>query len=235
LLPPYDGVSIADTVAACFSNWNVESKVMSITLDNASYNDNMSNSLRMRLLAHGRLLCDGAFFQVRCCAHILNLIVQAGLKLIDTDVDKIHQGVQYIHGSSIRRHNFYADAQSIFHLDTKKKLCLDMPVRWNSTFRMLENALFYKGVLKHYASRDATFLANFDLSDTEWKKVAVMTNFLKSFHEVTCTFSGTKYPTANLYFKGVFKIHSQLLQAAKEPHNFMSPMVTEMKIKFDKY
>jgi hypothetical protein len=62
LLPPYDGVSIADMVAACFSNWNVESKVMSITLNNASYNDNMSNSHRMRLLAHGRLLCDGAFF-----------------------------------------------------------------------------------------------------------------------------------------------------------------------------
>jgi hypothetical protein len=110
-----------------------------------------------------------------------------------------------------------------------------MPVRWNSTFRILENALFYKGVLKHYASRDATFLANFDLSNTEWKKVAVMTNFLKSLNEVTCTFSSTKYPTANLYFKGAFKIHSQILQATKEPQNFMSPMVTEMKIKFDKY
>ncbi|XP_066374864.1 zinc finger BED domain-containing protein DAYSLEEPER-like [Miscanthus floridulus] len=62
-----------------------------------------------------------------------------------------------------------------------------------------------------------------------------MTNFLKSFHEDTCTLSGTKYLTANLYFKGVFKIHSQLLQVAKEPQNFMSPMVKEMKIKFDKF
>jgi len=91
LLPPYDGVSIVNIVVTCFSNWNVESKVMDITLDNASYNDNLSNflflsncrssatqlsrervlrtrmssSLRMRLLVHGRLLCDGAFlFQV---------------------------------------------------------------------------------------------------------------------------------------------------------------------------
>jgi len=89
----------------------------------------------MRLLALGRLLCDGAFFRVRCCAHILNLIVQARLKLIDTAVDKIHQGVQYIHGSSIRRNKFYADAQNIFHLDIKKKLCLGFfllqtPLTW---------------------------------------------------------------------------------------------------------
>ena len=67
------------------------------------------------------------------------------------------------------------------------------------------------------------------------EEVTVMTNFLKSFHEDACTLSGTKYPNANLYFKGVFKIHSQLLQVAKEPQNFMSPMVKEMKIKFDKY
>jgi len=35
---------------------------------------------------------------------------------------------------------------------------------------MLENALLYMGVPKHYASRDATLLANFDLSGPEWKK-----------------------------------------------------------------
>jgi len=61
------------------------------------------------------------------------------------------------------------------------------------------------------------------------EEVTVMTNFLKSFQEVPCTLSATKYPNANLYFKGVFKIHSQLLQVAKEPQNFMSPMVKEMK------
>ncbi|KAK8453122.1 hypothetical protein SEVIR_5G233633v4 [Setaria viridis] len=197
---------------------------MTITLDNASYNDSMSTSLRMRLQAHGRLLCEGAFFQVRC-AHILNLIVQAGLKLIAGSVDKTRQGVQYIHGSGIRKHKFYTDGQNLFHLDTKRKLCVDMHVRWNSTYRMLENAIFNKGALKQYASRDGTFMSHFDLSELEWKRVDIMTTLFKSFHEVTCSFSGTKYPTANLYFKCVFRIHSQLLEAAKEPQNFMSSMV----------
>ncbi|KAK5846259.1 hypothetical protein PVK06_002542 [Gossypium arboreum] len=33
------------------------------------------------------LLYDGVFFQVRCCTHILNLIVQVGLELADDVVD----------------------------------------------------------------------------------------------------------------------------------------------------
>ncbi|KAK5835916.1 hypothetical protein PVK06_011632 [Gossypium arboreum] len=33
------------------------------------------------------ILCDGAFCQVRCCAHILNLIVKAGLELADDVFD----------------------------------------------------------------------------------------------------------------------------------------------------
>ena len=37
----------------------------------------------------GLLLCDGIFFHVRCGAHILNLIVQEGLKIIDDSVIKI--------------------------------------------------------------------------------------------------------------------------------------------------
>jgi hypothetical protein len=58
---------------------------------------------------------------------------------------------------------------------------------------------------------------------------------LKTFYGATCIFSGTKYPTSNLYFKSVFMVHSRLIEAASEGESFMTPMVTEMKKKFDKY
>ncbi|KAK5784426.1 hypothetical protein PVK06_038950 [Gossypium arboreum] len=87
LFPPYDGLNIADELVLCLSQWGIDNKIFSITLDNASYNDIMVSCLKNRFCANQAILCDGAFFQVRCCAHILNLIVKAGLELADDVVD----------------------------------------------------------------------------------------------------------------------------------------------------
>ena len=46
-------------------------------------------SLSKSLMRGGLLLCDNIFLHVRCGAHILNLIVQEGLKVIDDSVIKI--------------------------------------------------------------------------------------------------------------------------------------------------
>jgi hypothetical protein len=70
--PPYDGASIADEVHLAFREWRVDKKVMCITLDNASYNDRMIVCLRTHL-SKGALPLSGEFFQIRCCAHILNI------------------------------------------------------------------------------------------------------------------------------------------------------------------
>lgn len=49
---------------------------MIFTLDYVSYNDVMVSSLKARLGQNDGIVCDGFFMQVRCCAHILNLIVR---------------------------------------------------------------------------------------------------------------------------------------------------------------
>ena len=38
---------------------------------------------------HARLPCGGEFFHVRCGAHVLNLVVNEGLKLIDVGIIKV--------------------------------------------------------------------------------------------------------------------------------------------------
>lgn len=38
-----------------------------------------------------------------------------------------------------------------------KKLCLDCPIRWNSTFKMLDIAITYKDVFGRLKQRDAQF------------------------------------------------------------------------------
>ncbi|KAG4128841.1 hypothetical protein ERO13_D09G043232v2 [Gossypium hirsutum] len=96
LFPPYDGLNIADELVLCLSQWGIDKKIFSITLDNASYNNVMVSCLKNRFRANRVILYDGAFFQVRCCAHILNLIVKAGLELADDVVGKIRNGIKYI-------------------------------------------------------------------------------------------------------------------------------------------
>ncbi|TYG53201.1 hypothetical protein ES288_D09G090400v1 [Gossypium darwinii] len=125
LFPPYDGLNIADELDLCLSQWGIDKKIFSITLGNASYNDVMVSCLKNRFRANRPILCYGAFFQVRCCAHILNLIVKAGLELADDVVGKIRNGIRYIKKSGICRKRFYDVADKSFHLNVTKKLRQD--------------------------------------------------------------------------------------------------------------
>ncbi|VVA32694.1 PREDICTED: zinc finger [Prunus dulcis] len=74
------------------------------------------------------LLMNGKFFHVRCCAHILNLIVQDGLKHIDDFVRKIRESIKYVRGSQGRKHKFL-DCAAQASLDCKKGLRQDVPTR----------------------------------------------------------------------------------------------------------
>ncbi|KAG8500805.1 hypothetical protein CXB51_002990 [Gossypium anomalum] len=180
LFPPYDGLNIADELVLCLSQWGINKKIFSITLDNASYNDVMVSCLKNRFRANRAILCDGVFFQVRCCAHILNLIVKDkdGLELADDVVGKIRNGIKYIKKSRIRRKRFYDVTDKSFHLNVTKKLCQDVCVRWNSTYLMLESSLYYKDVRDYWGQWDKDYQI-FALSNEEWRNVAILCKFLK--------------------------------------------------------
>ncbi|XP_074298208.1 zinc finger BED domain-containing protein RICESLEEPER 2-like [Silene latifolia] len=81
--------------------------VFSFTVDNASYNDSMINSLRAHFMRKNVLLCNGDFFHMRCFAHIINLVVQVGLNLIDSVVAKIRSVVKHLNYSIPKRKKFY--------------------------------------------------------------------------------------------------------------------------------
>jgi hypothetical protein len=207
---------------------------MCITLDNALDDASVANSLKTSLVDNSRLLCDGELFQMHCCTDILNSVVKAGLELIDDVVDKIRHGIHYITYSRKRENEFYRCAKEICLLDVTMKLRADLVVYWDSTYKMLACALYYKEALKHFASKHRTFLSNFHLGDEEWDRVATMEKFIKPLYDITCTFLSTKHKTASSYFLGVYKVN-RLLEVTKEQENFMSAMVKDMKAKFEKY
>ena len=104
--PPHTRTLLSKKILNFLEECGIEKKIFSITLDNASNNDICQDFIKQKLNDRGLLLCDGIFFHVRCGAHILNLIFQEELKVIDDLVIKIRETMKYLKGSESRMCRF---------------------------------------------------------------------------------------------------------------------------------
>lgn len=98
---------------------------------------------------------------------------------------------------------------------------------------MLDSALHYRRAFEELDKCDEGY--KHCPTKQEWDRVDKICEFLGVFYNVTCTFSGTKYPTSNLYFPQVFLVHHALSKAIGGEDPFMIKMASQMKIKFEKY
>jgi hypothetical protein len=84
---------------------------------------------------------------VRCSAHVLNLIVHEGLKVVGDALEKIRENVKYVKSSEGRMNNF-KEFIGVNGVNTSVCLSSDVPTRWNSTYLILESA--FKISQRHY-------------------------------------------------------------------------------------
>jgi hypothetical protein len=201
-------------------------------LDNASSNDVCVSLLRNQLNIKKALVCKGWFFHIHCCAHIFNLIVQDGLKEIDSALQKIRDSVKYVRGSQIRKPNFLL-AVNKKSLDSRKELKQDVPTRWNSTYLMLETVIHYRSAFSYLEMIDSNY--KHCPTAPEWEQATHICCFLAPFYHATCEFSGTKYPTANLYFPVIYDIYVTLKEEVESEDEYKRLMSTQMLSKFEKY
>ncbi|KAK2645747.1 hypothetical protein Ddye_020942 [Dipteronia dyeriana] len=168
MLPPHDGVSLAHKIYTLLCEWGIEKKIFSITLDNASSKKSFVDILKTLLNLKKEPISDGDFLHIRCCSHIVNLIVQDGLKEIDDVVLKIRDCIRYIRGSQVRKQTFLGCCKQV-SLESKMGLKQDVPTRWNSTFLMLQSAIYYRHAWCSLELSDNNFKHCPGLS--EWEKV----------------------------------------------------------------
>ncbi|XP_057760243.1 zinc finger BED domain-containing protein RICESLEEPER 2-like [Arachis stenosperma] len=229
--PPRRRVDIADAIFKCLIEWGIESKIYSIPVDNASYNDSCLRTLKDMISRHRKLLCGGKLFHVRCCAHILNLLVQDGLGEIAGTIENIRESVKFINQSEARLRTFSEIVQQLQL--PGRKLILDCPTRWNSTYQMISTALHFKEVFTRFQDREPNY--RYLPDHEEWDKVEKIAEVLQVINCATNIISGSKYPTANLYLAEVFRIKLILDEAVNSGPFFIKEMAAKMKLKFDKY
>jgi hypothetical protein len=231
--PPHAGRDLALKVLEMLDDWGIEKKIFSITLDNASSNNSMQNFLKEHLGLSNSLLLDGELFHIRCSAHILNLIVQDGLKVVSDALHKIRQSVAYVRATESRTLLFNECVRTVGDIDTTIGLRLDCVTRWNSTFIMLQSALVYRRAFYSLSLRDSNFKCC--PTSEEWRRAETMCDILKPFYNITNLISGSSYPTSNLYFGEIWKIECLIRSYLNSQDLLIQKMAGRMKEKFDKY
>ncbi|KAL0313343.1 UNVERIFIED_CONTAM: hypothetical protein Sradi_5733600 [Sesamum radiatum] len=149
---PHTAEVLADMLVEALMDWNVDRKVSTITVNNCTTNDVMINHLLDKLPTNEMPL-DGKVLHMRCCAHILNLIVKDGMDIIGSSIEKIHDSIVYWTPSPSRVEKFEETAKQL-HANCTKKLNLNCKTRGNSTYLMLETAIIYKDVFPRLKVRD---------------------------------------------------------------------------------
>lgn len=141
---PHTAEIISEELYEALVEWNIDEKVSTITLDNCTTND-VVVPLLVRKIGKSKLINDGKVLHMRCCAHILNLIVKDGLEELKDAIENIRESVAYWTATPKRVEKFEEVAKFV-KIPINKKIGLDCKTRWNSTYKMLSLALPYKAV-----------------------------------------------------------------------------------------
>ncbi|CAN1154249.1 Putative AC transposase [Linum perenne] len=102
---PHTKDALCGVLFESLAEWNIDNKLSTVIVDNYSTNDVMIRSLILQL-DRTSLIVDGSLFHMRCAAHILNLIVQEGLLIIESCIEKVHDSVAFSTASTKRRQKF---------------------------------------------------------------------------------------------------------------------------------
>jgi hypothetical protein len=92
---PHTGDVIAEELHDTLMQWNLDEKLLTVTVDNCTSNDKALETLVTKI-GKSKLLLEGTMLHMRCCAHILNLIVKDGLDVMKSAIQesKNHKEVE---------------------------------------------------------------------------------------------------------------------------------------------
>jgi hypothetical protein len=172
--------------------------LLAITLDNATANEKAMSEYKKRNGINKDVICHHDFVHIRCCVHVLNLIIKEGTTVAHDSIKRIRNMVKYVKGCPQRLALFKSCVERK-QLGCKSSLKLDVSTRWNSTYIMLEAAQKYEMAFDLMIDEDLNLFnyLNEDelgaLTKDDWQKVRHLVKFMRVFYDETIHMSGSTY------------------------------------------
>ncbi|XP_074327621.1 zinc finger BED domain-containing protein RICESLEEPER 1-like [Apium graveolens] len=186
-------------------------------------------------------ICDNEFLQVRCAAHILNLVVKDGLEEEIASVEAIRNAVKYVRASPARLDTFKRCVE-IEKIRSKFLPSMDVDTKWNSTYLMLESSIDFEKAFERLEEEDKGYKTYFERKKggppkkEDWATARMFVQFLKLFYDCTIMFSSSLSITSNLFFNEMLQVHDMIKWMASSSTDVtLTNMAKEMKKKYDKY
>lgn len=158
----HKGETIGKKLEMCLLEWNIGS-IFTLIVDNASSNRTTIKFLKQKTRDWKGTILGHEFLHMRCCAHILNLIVGDGLKELHTSIARVREAMRYVR-SSPNRYEVFKKCVEKQKIVSKSLVCLDVPTRWNSTYLMLEAA---EKAFERLEDEDSNYRAYFKVCEGE--------------------------------------------------------------------
>ncbi|GJU83981.1 zinc finger BED domain-containing protein RICESLEEPER 2-like protein [Tanacetum coccineum] len=202
---PHTSEVLTNVLMEALMEWNVDTKLSTITLDNCSTNDKLIDMVKDKLQSC-HLIKDGAHIHMHCCAHILNLIVKVGLNVIKAPTENIRERISNWTATPKRVEKFEETCRQL-KITYSKTLGLDCKTRWNATYLMLKTALMFKDVFTRLKQRDSHYKTL--SSPLEWENARVICKKLEgAIHELMAVASvfdpRSKMEMIEFYFPQIY-------------------------------
>lgn len=163
----HKGDDIGKVLETCLSDWGID-KVFTTTVNNAITNDKAVEYMGKRLKEISTLLFDGKYLHLRCCCHIINLIVKSGLKFLNESFESIRNCVSIFTLLGQGWTNLW-ECDILLKMDKISIVPMDVPTRWNSTYTMIYVVYKFKKVFGRM-TENVQFAEYFDEVNSSEKK-----------------------------------------------------------------
>ncbi|KAM1377820.1 hypothetical protein FF1_039279 [Malus domestica] len=202
---PCGGAEIYHSLVKVLRSYNIENRVLSCTYDNSQS--------AMHAYLDGQKV--GPFCYIPCSAHILNLIINDGLRTTKPVIVKIREFAMGLNASAEMAEDF-AEFTAAYQ-ELCWKMPLDTSTRWSGNYQMLDivckASKSMDAVIRKYETLGSRML----LSSAEKNAVSHVHRYLEPFYKTTNNMCTDKLPTVGLVL--FFMDHiSETIAACRDSH-----------------
>ncbi|CAM8938641.1 unnamed protein product [Rhodiola kirilowii] len=227
---PESDSAFSHAVAVCLSDWGLENKLFSLTI-NQPITDVATENLRAQMSIKKDHILDGQLLIQSCLARTLSSMVVDLICAGHEAIKKVRDNVKYVKLSASHEEKFLELVHQL-QIPSARTLMLDDQAKWNTTYEMLVAALELKEVFSCLDTFDPDYKESLNME--QWKQVETLCTLMKLFYDTANVLTTTSAPTANSYFHEICKIQMELARAGSTDDPFISSFFPQIQGKFDK-